>query len=158
MAQDNMIKAIDLVKKEPEKWGELTEEQLEEIESSLLTKYSNSYEVITEKEETCCDKFKILYEVLRMAMFLLWDKIGFFGTALYKLDRLKGIKPDWLTKYKDTIGMIQATIMFGGVIYIFYTSINTIGSMSLEKLDSQGIGNIEFNVSETAQMFASLQM
>jgi len=45
--------------------------------------------------KTLWDKVMYLYGYL----FLLYDGIGFFGFSMYKLARLRGEKPNLLTKF-----------------------------------------------------------
>ena len=52
-------------------------------------------DILRENEVVCCA------EIIKRYTLLLWDGLGFFGTATYKLRRLRGKKVGWCDKFKS---------------------------------------------------------
>ena len=90
--------------------------------------------------------------------FIMWDGIGFFGFAFYKLGRLRGSKPNICTKFADPVWVCQNSIILITTAAILL--INFMGSQSGKLAGIEYIEQPSFTFKVDEQMFllAHVQM
>jgi len=108
-------------------------EEREALERHVQTKYVDSAIVTSpvQRQTTLWDRLVALATALYSYAFLLWDGIGFFGFAFYKLPRLRGEKPTLITKFKDPVYVSQYLVVLVGLSYVLYTNLqkNAVGKV-----------------------------
>ena len=73
---------------------------------ALLNKFDKPSDIDTDDEQVFDDiiaenKDKKWKDLVIDYAFLLWDGLGFFGTAIHKLWRLRGYKPRWFDRFRS---------------------------------------------------------
>ena len=133
------------------------ETELQAIEAKLLKRHEACADAPPAEPEGCGERCAKKMKTLKTAAFLLWDGIGFFGFAFYKLDRLRGNPPGWVTKLKDGVFIVQNLLVAAALAYIIHGALLTVGEQSLDKLGSSPTKEISYIVGENAQMVASVK-
>lgn len=126
------------------------EKELEALEAKLLKRHEACGDAPEAEPDGCGARCAKRVKTVKTAAFLLWDGLGFFGFAFYKLDRLRGNPPGWVTKLKDGVFIIQNLLVAAALAYIIHGALLTVGEQSLDKLDSIASKEQKFIISETA--------
>ena len=69
------------------------------------------------------------WNLVREYILLLWDGLGFFGFDETKLERLRGAKVDYFTKFKSAKWMITNILLGTFVLLVLRSAIMKIGTM-----------------------------
>jgi len=89
--------------------------------------------------------------------FLLYDGIGFFGFAFYKLPRLKGEKPSPLTKLKDDpLSTFRMLISMSVAIWVILQVFIKGSKGKIESHEYVTKSNFTFNLQDNLHMIGHL--
>jgi hypothetical protein len=89
-----------------------------------------------------------LYEQFCGYGLFLWDGLGFFGFGTHKLNRLRGIKTTFFTRFENISWDITTTLWLTCAIIILKEKGDEIGDQKSNALNLKHKGSYEFNVRE----------
>ena len=107
---------------------------------------------------TLCQKMIQLFWTIYNYLFIMYDGIGVFGFAFYKIPRLRGTKPNLLTKFRDPFWVVQTTFVFGISGYIVLANFFGQQTGKLAGIEYLQQTQYQFKIDETMFLFAHVRL
>ena len=79
---------------------------------------------------------------------LIFDGLGFFDFDELKLNRLKGVKPSWTDKFKNTKWVFKNLVYILMIAYVLHDQILDFGIVKSHELKTEIHNEYGFNVTE----------
>ena len=99
-------------------------------------------------------------------IFMFWDGLGFFGTDITKLERLKKVKdktdpkgykgPKWYDKFKSCQWFTTSLILISISIHVIRLEIDKLGTVEIVNKDIAHRNNFTYGINETLPLLVSL--
>ena len=105
-----------------------------------------------------CRQLIDFYWFIYSYLFLLYDGIGFFGFAFYKIPRLRQNPPNLLTKFRDPVWVIKSGISYGATLYILALNFVSKETEKMAGIEFVQKPNFTFNLDENLHLFGHMQM
>ena len=90
-------------------------------------------------KKSCCRSFLDTIHVI-------WDGLGFFGTASHKLDRLRGIKPNWYDRFMDKTWLLLKGLITVILVAVLISHKGMIGTPKSQEVNHARIESANFTV------------